>query len=102
VFTGPDGKRWTDSTQIRRMVDACEAANLPATTFHDLRRTFGARLALAGVPMAVIAQALGHKDERITRKHYAHLSPSYVADTVRQHAAGMGIVQSDNVSRLAG
>ena len=45
--------------------------------------------------MAVIAQALGHKDERITRRHYAHLSPSYVADTVRQHAAGMGIVAFD-------
>lgn len=91
VFPGPNGKRWNDATQIRRMQIAGEAAKIPATTFHDLRRTYGARLALAGVPMAVIAQALGHRDERITRKHYAHLSPSYVADTVRAHAAGMGI-----------
>jgi hypothetical protein len=30
---------------------------------------------------------MGHADERITRKHYAHLSPSYVRDTVR---AGLG------------
>jgi integrase len=102
VFPGPDGKRWTDSTQIRRMDEACERANVPPTTFHDLRRTYGARLALAGVPIAVIAQALGHKDERITRKHYAHLSPSYVADTVRTHAAGMGIVEASNVTRLTG
>jgi hypothetical protein len=42
---------------------------------------------MAGVPLAVIAEALGHADERITRKHYAHLSPSYVRDTVR---AGLG------------
>ncbi|WP_225008823.1 tyrosine-type recombinase/integrase [Novosphingobium percolationis] len=103
VFPAPGGARWTDSTQIRRMTLACEAGNVtPPAAFHDLRRTFGARLALAGVPMAVIAQALGHKDERITRKHYAHLSPSYVADTVRQHTAGLGIVDTspDNVTDL--
>lgn len=93
IFPAPNGKKWTDATQVRRMAIACEVGKIiPSAGFHDLRRTFGARLALAGVPMAVIAQALGHKDERITRKHYAHLSPSYVADTVRQHAAGMGIV----------
>lgn len=100
VFPGPDGKRWNDSTQIRRMDEACEAGKVPPTTFHDLRRTYGARLALAGVPLSVIAQALGHRDERITRKHYAHLSPSYVADTVRAHAAGMGIVEQSNLARL--
>ncbi len=98
AFPGPGGKRWTDATQIRRMMIACEAGKLAPTTFHDLRRTFGARLALAGVPMAVMAQALGHRDERITRKHYAHLSPSYVANTVREHAAGMGIVDMSHVN----
>lgn len=103
VFPGPNGKAWADSTQIRRMVDACSAGKIdPPATFHDLRRTFGARLALAGVPMSVIAQALGHKDERITRKHYAHLSPSYVSQTVREHAAGLGIVQPGNVVHMTG
>lgn len=101
VFPAPNGKKWTDATQIRRMAIACEAGKVkPAAGFHDLRRTYGARLALAGVPMAVIAQALGHKDERITRRHYAHLSPSYVADTVRQHAAGMGIFVMDEGSNV--
>jgi hypothetical protein len=42
---------------------------------------------MAGVPLAVVAESMGHADERITRKHYAHLSPSYVRDTVR---AGLG------------
>ena len=51
--------------------------------------------------MAVIAEALGHADERITRKHYAHLSPSYVADTVRQTVAGLGIVATDNVAAIS-
>lgn len=93
VFPAPNGKRWTDSTQVRRMALASEGGNIsPPAAFHDLRRTFGARLARSEVPIGVIAQVLGHKDERITRKHYAHLCPSYVADTVRQHAAGLGIV----------
>ena len=101
VFPGPDGKAWNDAQQTRRMNDACEAGKVsPAASFHDLRRTYGARLALRGVPMAVIAGALGHKDERITRKHYAHLSPSYMADTVRANVAGMGIVTKSNVKRI--
>lgn len=101
VFPDPDGKRWTDSMQIRRMEAASEVGKVdPPATFHDLRRTYGARLARAGVPMSVIAEAMGHADERITRKHYAHLSPSYVADTVRTHAAGLGIVGKTNIAHL--
>ena len=41
-------------------------------------------LAMQGVPMAVIAHQLGHADERMVQRHYAHLSPSYVADTIRK------------------
>lgn len=103
VFPRPDGSRWGASQQARPLAEASKRAMLERTTFHDLRRTYGARLALKGVPMAVIAEALGHADERITRKHYAHLSPSYVADTVRQSVAGLGIVDSDdNIVMLGG
>jgi integrase len=33
--------------------------------------------------MAVIARQLGHADTRMTERHYAHLAPNYVADTIR-------------------
>ena len=92
IFPRPDGKKWSAAHQVRRMKAACDAAELDPTAFHDLRRTYGARLARKGVPMAVIAEALGHADERITRKHYAHLAPSYLADTIRGAVAGLGIV----------
>ena len=36
-----------------------------------------------GVPMGVIAAQLGHADTRMTEKHYAHLAPSYIAQTIR-------------------
>lgn len=100
LFTHPSGRCWKASEQARYLAAACAVAKIEHSTFHDLRRTYGARLARAGVPMAVIAEALGHADERITRKHYAHLAPSYVSATIREHAAGLGIVEAGNVIRL--
>lgn len=100
IFPRPDGKPWTHSQQSRPIAEACRNAKVRRATFHDLRRTFGARLALKGVPIPVIAEALGHADERITRKHYAHLSPSYVADTVRAAASGLGIVPPSKIVSL--
>lgn len=96
VFPRPDRKRWNPSQQARYLKDACKTGKVsPAATFHDLRRTYGARLAVRGTPMAVIAEALGHADERITRRHYAHLAPSYVSGLIRDHASGLGIVEED-------
>lgn len=70
IFPRPDGKRWGLSQQARSLAAACAVAKVEPTGFHDLRRTYGARLALRAVPMAVIAEASGHADERITRRHY--------------------------------
>lgn len=100
IFVRPDGTQWQRSQQLRRMADAFDRAKIDKTTFHDLRRTYGARLARAGVPMAVIAEAMGHKDERITRKHYAHLAPSYVSETVRAAMSGHGLGEQTNVQHL--
>lgn len=92
LFHKADGRAWRASEQQRPMEAASIAAQVEKVNFHDLRRTYGARLALQGVPMAVIAEAMGHKDERITRRHYAHLAPSYVAEQIRRYAGGLGIV----------
>ena len=55
---------------------------------------------MKGVPMPVIAKQLGHADTRMTEKHYAHISPSYVADTIRQNFPTLGIVAASNVTAL--
>jgi hypothetical protein len=57
---------------------------------------------MRGVPMGVIAAQLGHADTRMTEKHYAHLSPNYVADTVRAALPVLGLVQKSNVATLTG
>lgn len=86
MFTRADGHAWGKSHQFRPMRDACAAAKVsPPCSFHDLRNTYGALLAMAGTPIKVIAELLGHADSRVTEKHYAHLSASHVADTLRQN-----------------
>ena len=84
IFTRRDGGAWRNSHQLRPMLEACKHAKIkPAVSFHVLRHTHGSTLAMKGVPMGVIAEQLGHADTRMTEKHYAHLAPSYVADTIR-------------------
>jgi integrase len=53
---------------------------------------------MRGVPMGVIAAQLGHSDTRMTEKHYAHLSPNYVAETVRAALPALGIL--DNTTNV--
>ena len=94
IFARDDGGLWGKSHQRRPMLDACKRAKItPAISFHILRHTYGATLAMRGVPMAVIAEQLGHADTRMTEKHYAHLAPSYVASTIRAHFPALGLVQ---------
>jgi integrase len=80
-----DGARgWKRAEQSRPMREACAHAGvIPAVGFHVLRHTHASILAMQGVPMAVIARQLGHADTRMTERHYAHLAPNYVADTIR-------------------
>lgn len=102
MFSRADGKPWGTSHQQRPLADACTAAKIePAISFHVLRHTHGSLLAMQGVPMPVIARQLGHADTRMTEKHYAHLSPDYVADTIRAHFPKLDIGDITNVARLA-
>lgn len=83
IFTR-GGREWRQAEQTRPMRAAVRSAKIePAISFHGLRHTYGANLAMAKTPLQVIAAALGHADTRLTEKWYAHLLPSYVADTVR-------------------
>jgi integrase len=43
--------------------------------FHDLRHTFGTRMAAAGVPMRTLQEWMGHSDIKTTLI-YAHYAPN--------------------------
>jgi integrase len=93
-----NGKLWAKSEQQRPLAGACEAARIdPPINFHGLRHTYASRLAMRGVPLAVIAAQLGHSDTRMVEKHYEHLAPNYVADTIRTAFDRLGIVEPSNV-----
>lgn len=96
------GVKWSASDQQRPLATACLAAAIAPITFHGLRHTYASRLAMKGVPLTVIAAQLGHSDIRMVEKHYGHLAPSYVADTVRAAFGTMGIIEADNIIKLTG
>jgi integrase len=101
IFTRHDGGLWGKSHQLRPMLAACGRAKIkPAVWFHVLRHTHGSTLAMRGVPMGVIAEQLGHADTRMTEKHYAHLAPSYVADTIRGRFPTLGIAGDTTVATM--
>jgi hypothetical protein len=55
---------------------------------------------MRGAPLAVVATQLGHSDTRMVEKHYGHLAPSYVADTVRAAFGTLGIAEPTGVVPL--
>jgi len=100
MFTRAGGGSWGRAHQHRRIKAACAAAGIdPAISFHILRHTYGSALAQAGVPLKVIAEALGHADTRMTERHYGHLSDEYIARQVRENLPSFGF-EPDNVASI--
>ncbi len=62
----------------RGFASTVRAAGLDGVTPHVLRHTAAVHMAEAGVPMAMIAQYLGHADSRITESVYARFSPDHM------------------------
>ncbi|MDI9849976.1 site-specific integrase [Rhodoblastus sp. 17X3] len=101
IFRRDDGEQWLPSQQQRPLAAASTHAKFePPATFHILRHTYASTLAMKGVPMGVIAAQLGHSDTRMTEKHYAHLAPNYVADTIRAALPSLGTIEATNVMAI--
>ena len=61
---------------LRRYRAALKGAALDEShRFHDLRHTFGTRMAAAGVPMRTLQEWMGHRDIETTQR-YADYAPS--------------------------
>ncbi len=98
VLRDSRGRRFTKSRQDRPMKQACARAKIkPAIGFHGLRHVYASLLVKSGAPMRYVAEALGHASTTMTEKHYAHLAPSHVADTIRKHAPVFGLGKSNIV-----
>ena len=91
---------WGKSEQQRYMSAACESASLERLTFHELRHTYASALVNAGVPLAFIAEQLGHSGTKMVEKHYGHLCPSAKAESIRKLAPALGIHTPGNLETL--
>lgn len=90
LFLRSNGKAWKTSEQFRPMNAACDSAKVDGVTFHILRHTYASHALMAGMTIEVLAQQLGHKDTRITMRHYAHLCPTFKQQSVRANAPSFG------------
>lgn len=99
IFSKPDGTSWGKSDQARPMKETTERAQLDGVSFKTMRATYGKLLLLATQDIELVAQALGHSDSRITRKHYAQYLPNEVAAGVRKMPS-LGIMEESKVKRF--
>ena len=67
VFAHPERGGTLDPSRVRkRFISTAHRAGLRPVRFHDLRHTFGTRLAAAGAPLRAIQEWMGHSDQRTT------------------------------------
>jgi integrase len=76
VFAHPHtGKPLDRSKLLKRFKAALRRAAVREVRFHDLRHTFGTRMAAQGVPMRALQEMMGHRDFKTTLI-YADYAPS--------------------------
>jgi integrase len=76
VFGHPHSGRPLDrSLLLKRFKRNLERAGVRPVRFHDLRHTFGTRMAAAGVPMRALQEWMGHRDYKTTLI-YADYAPA--------------------------
>jgi integrase len=86
-----NGDPWRADHQAVPMAQACARAKIdPSVGFHQLRHTWASLSTMNGIPLLVVAKNLGHTTTRMVEKHYGHLAPNYIADTIREKAPKFG------------
>jgi integrase len=88
VFAHPESGRPLDRSKlVRRFKQATDRADVRPIPFHELRHTFGTRMAASGVPLRTIQHWMGHADAKTTQV-YAHYQPAQAEASVVDAAFG--------------
>jgi len=92
VFLRSNGQAWTPAIHHRMMVRACKEAKIEHLSYYEAsRHTYAANLVRLGVPLHVVANALGHADLQMIIKHYGHISPDYIGREIREKTDGVDL-----------
>ena len=98
VFCHPQtGAPLDRSRLLKRFKAAARRAGLGEVRFHDLRHTFGTRMAGAGVALRTLQEWMGHRDFKTTLI-YADYQPSAREAELVEQAFGQGANQGAKVS----
>lgn len=102
VFAYPGtGNPIDRSKLLKRFKAALRRADVRDVRFHDLRHTFGTRMAAQGMPMRMLQELMGHRDFKTTLI-YADYAPSErEAAWVEQAFSPVAATASDAAGRLA-
>ncbi|AUA59844.1 site-specific integrase [Achromobacter spanius] len=83
VFPSPRDHTKPLGTVQKGFRTVCTKANIEDFRIHDLRHTCASWLVMAGVPLLVVRDLLGHSSIEMTER-YAHLAPNQVHDAMRR------------------
>ena len=101
ILKKADGTVWKKNDQFERIRETCAAARIaPSITFHAIRHTTASLLVEKGVPLAFVAEMLGHTDTRMVSKHYAHLARSVVHEEIRSKLPSFSVRIDGKVTKL--
>ena len=101
VFAHPHtGKPLDRSKVTKRFKAACRDAGVRPVRFHDLRHTFGTRLAASGESMRTIQEFLGHADSKTTQI-YTHYAPSEHEVEMVNRAFALGVPWNNSWNKLS-
>ena len=95
MFGHPNTGEPLDRSQVlKRFKRYCRAAGIEKTVrFHDLRHTFGTRMAAVGTPLRTLQEWMGHADSKTTQR-YADYAPSENEAAIVDAAFTAGTVRS--------
>ena len=110
LFVNEEGQAWGKSEYRKQFhgaiersgIDFAGVGRLSRPTWHGLRHTFAAHLVMQGVPLAFVAQQLGHTSTRMVERHYGHLQPHQVGMAIANSMPNFGIVGTSNLARFPG
>jgi integrase len=72
------------SRLLKRFKAAGHRAGLEQVRFHDLRHTFGTRMAAAGVPLRTLQEWMGHRDFKTTLIYADYQPNAHERELVRR------------------
>jgi len=89
VFVSKNGKPLGHRNVTRRGFEpAAKLAGLEGVTFHGIRHAYGSKLVAKGVPLAKVAEVMGHESAAITLGIYTHVYNAESSDdAIRQAMA---------------